>query len=143
MSDEPIIWLRVHGLPQAKGSMKGFIVPGVKHAVLTSTNVNLKGWEQIVRSAAQEKAPVTVPTGPMELLLLFEMRKPVKAPKIKFVPHIIRPDLDKLIRAVNDALIGVMYRDDSQVVHVAASKYYGTAPGVLIRIAHAHQGGPP
>jgi Holliday junction resolvase RusA-like endonuclease len=33
-----------------------------------------------------------------------------------------RPDLDKLIRAVMDALTGTCYLDDSQVVRIRASK---------------------
>ena len=35
------------------------------------------------------------------------------------------PDLDKLIRSVLDALSGVAYIDDGQVVEIVASKRYG------------------
>lgn len=52
----------------------------------------------------------------------------------------VRPDLDKLARAVGDALTGVCYRDDAQVVNLCAAKYYVmpsgrlSAPGVEIRL---------
>lgn len=36
------------------------------------------------------------------------------------------PDLDKLVRAVLDALTGTLYEDDRQVCHIEAHKGYGT-----------------
>ena len=48
--------------------------------------------------------------------------------------HTSRPDVDKLTRAVLDALSGVWWVDDSQVAMVTASKAYSDdgAPGVHI-----------
>lgn len=36
-----------------------------------------------------------------------------------------KPDLDNMIKLVKDALNGVVYRDDAQVVELIASKVYG------------------
>ena len=36
----------------------------------------------------------------------------------------VKPDLDKLVRAVLDALTGYCYKDDGQVVRVVAVKEY-------------------
>lgn len=44
----------------------------------------------------------------------------------------VAPDLDKLVRAVLDALKGIAYRDDRQVVGLRATKSYGDKPGVHI-----------
>ncbi len=44
-----------------------------------------------------------------------------------------RPDLDKLVRAVLDALTGVAFVDDGQVVAINADKEYGNAAGVELR----------
>lgn len=46
----------------------------------------------------------------------------------------VKPDLDKLIRAVLDGLTEVAYVDDQQVVHVEASKLYGEQEGAWINI---------
>ena len=49
--------------------------------------------------------------------------------------HKTKPDLDKLVRAVQDALTKVIWHDDSQIVCVSAAKYYETdnqKPGVKI-----------
>lgn len=46
----------------------------------------------------------------------------------------VKPDLDKLIRAVLDGLTGVAYVDDCQVTQIQASKHYGGQEGVWIGI---------
>ncbi len=54
----------------------------------------------------------------------------------KDAPHLVakRPDLDKLCRAVLDALTGVVWVDDALVTRLQAIKYYDDTPGVLISI---------
>jgi Holliday junction resolvase RusA-like endonuclease len=52
--------------------------------------------------------------------------------------HISKPDLDKLIRCVKDALTSIVWNDDSQVTEVTASKIYESASrgtGVHIQIS--------
>jgi Holliday junction resolvase RusA-like endonuclease len=47
--------------------------------------------------------------------------------------HAVRPDLDKLVRAVLDALVGAgVIRDDAQVAELHASKRYGEWPGLIV-----------
>ena len=40
--------------------------------------------------------------------------------------HLTMPDLDKLVRAVGDALTRIAWRDDSQIVAWHAYKHYAT-----------------
>lgn len=63
----------------------------------------------------------------------------IAAPKKAKYPYPPRPDVDKAIRAVLDALTGIVFKDDSQVVDVSATKNYtseraGTYPGVQVRV---------
>ena len=52
--------------------------------------------------------------------------------------HTQKPDIDKLIRAVLDALTGVLWVDDSQVVGVVATKHWHKEKeGVLIDVDEA------
>ena len=37
-----------------------------------------------------------------------------------------QPDLDKLVRAVGDAMSGIVFRDDALVVELRARKHYGS-----------------
>jgi Holliday junction resolvase RusA-like endonuclease len=51
--------------------------------------------------------------------------------------HTVRPDIDKLSRAVLDALTGIVWRDDGQVVQKHATKRYADAhepPGAQVWI---------
>lgn len=46
-------------------------------------------------------------------------------PKKKRPEPSVKPDLDKLCRACFDAMSGIMYADDGQVVELEARKFYG------------------
>ena len=72
----------------------------------------------------------------MDLVFIFNKPKTVKRNE----PY-VRPDLDKLIRAVLDGLTGVAYEDDQQVVRLTAQKAYGETEGVHIRISERVSGG--
>ena len=58
--------------------------------------------------------------------------------------HVTKPDTDKLLRGLFDALTGVVWNDDAQVTDVQVSKQYadhGTAPRVVVIVSdsdHAH-----
>ena len=108
-------------------------------------------WREIVRQAAIEAMAGRPPIdGPVYLVEVFALPRPkshygtgrnsgrVRRGAPALPPT--RPDLDKLARAVGDALTGVCYRDDAQVVNLCVAKYYVTpsgtlsAPGVQIRL---------
>ena len=45
-----------------------------------------------------------------------------------------KPDVDNVVKAIFDALNGIVWGDDVQVVWLAASKRYDAIPGVLVGI---------
>lgn len=45
-----------------------------------------------------------------------------------------KPDIDNVEKAIFDALNGVVWRDDVQVVRVMKAKRYGGVPGVTVQI---------
>ena len=52
--------------------------------------------------------------------------------------HTVKPDLDKLVRAVKDALKHVLWKDDAQVIELVARKGYALQqPYVRIIVDHA------
>lgn len=53
---------------------------------------------------------------------------------------IVRPDIDNIYKAVLDALNGVAYDDDKQVVEGEMRKYYGEKPGLLVEIEEVIHG---
>ena len=48
-------------------------------------------------------------------------------------PHTKKPDLDNLVKTL-DALNGVVFKDDSQIVDIRAQKMYGEVPYTIIEV---------
>lgn len=51
----------------------------------------------------------------------------------------VKPDVTKLVRAVEDGLTGIVWRDDSQVVVQAASKSYGEPARCEVAVAEIRE----
>lgn len=45
-----------------------------------------------------------------------------------------KPDVDNIFKAVTDALSGVLFRDDKQIVHSRVEKTYSEQPEVLVEV---------
>lgn len=85
--------------------------------------------------------------GPVELVAVFTMDVPPSWSKTKrqqaYAQQIKpagKPDIDNLAKTVMDAINGVVYADDAQVVMIAASKRYRTdceAPMTTVRVIPA------
>lgn len=127
----------VFGRPQPAGSKKGFpIRRGDKiGVVITDANPRSKGWQGEVRRVAAEAAAGAVFSGPVVLSLKFYLARPrghygsgsrSNVIKASSPAHpIVKPDTTKLVRGVEDALTGVVWHDDAQVVRQTCSKHYG------------------
>ena len=48
-----------------------------------------------------------------------------------------RPDADNILKLVCDALIGIAYADDNQLVEIEARKFYALVPRTVIRVMPA------
>ncbi len=128
----------VRGYAQTKGSTKAFMRPGMRFPVITNDNPKTKEWAKTIQVVAQMSAPdiTELWSGPIALKLIFYMKKPASYPKSRDLWHIKKPDLDKLVRAVGDALTGVIYTEDSHVVEIVTAKHYSNLPGVWIEVKH-------
>lgn len=45
-----------------------------------------------------------------------------------------KPDLDNIAKAVTDAMNGIVYKDDSQIVSMHLTKVYGPSAGVHVHV---------
>jgi Holliday junction resolvase RusA-like endonuclease len=133
----------VSGRPRPKGSWKPVRV-GVKTRLLPD-NARSKPWEVLVHFAAAQ-AFRGDPWGKdvaVGLHVRFVFRRPKKHFRTGRFSNVLRddaprfpigkPDADKLLRTVMDALTGVVYVDDCQVVDPHCPKVYGEHEGALIR----------
>lgn len=129
------VTFEVAGIPIPKGSMKAFNVKGCKYPVVTNDNEQTKPWAAIVQYTARQHRPTVPWEGGVGLHIIFNMRKPKSLPKLRPSWHLTKPDLDKLVRAIQDALKGVFYLDDSQVIVTHSFKRYSDNPGVRISVS--------
>lgn len=94
-------------------------------------------WRERIAEIARAEYRGDPVTGPIRLSLSFVMPRPKSTPKRSTPPAVKRPDLDKLARAVGDALTKVVWADDSQIVRLDATKRIaevGEPPGVYISV---------
>lgn len=116
----------------------------VGNGIMRETNQRLRPWRSLVTDAALATSHPLI-NHPVSISITFRFLRPKghynktglspKAPA-----HLTskqKGDIDKLSRAVLDALTGSLLLDDSQVVQLAAHKRYCTQhekPGALITI---------
>ena len=142
------VW--VPGIPQPGGSKKGFAIPdkdrpGKYRAILTEDNRKSKPWRQSVEWAAKEAFDMPL-DGPISIEFRFFMPRPKchfgkrgLRPSAPARPT-VKPDVTKLIRSTEDAMKGIAWIDDSQVVDQHGMKMYSRRPGALIVIRRAVEG---
>lgn len=138
----PVLSFTVHGLPIPQGSksFKGMTRDG--RAILAESSKYLKPWRQHVTRAIRDAIAAATPPpegfpllGPLIIDIICTMRKPISAPKSRVTWPIVKPDKDKLERAILDAgTTAGLWVDDSQAVGGGTWKVYPReAPGALDR----------
>ena len=122
------------GKPAPQGSKRH-----VGRGIMVESSRDVGAWRERIAIAAHNTMRSTgwgIVSGPVTVTLGFILPRPKNAPKV--TPAAMkRPDLDKLVRAVLDAVTGVVIADDSQVVALHATKIVAAvddSPGVHTRI---------
>jgi len=117
-----------YGKPAPQGSKRH-----VGNGVLIESSKYVKQWRKQVKTAALLARPQGWnPYLPMDLYAQFLFNRPKShyrtngSLKPKAPSHCVTRigDLDKLIRAVADALTDVSYQDDSQIINIQTSRRY-------------------
>ena len=142
-----MITFRVYGKPATQGSKKGHVVhtnDGRTIAVVREDNPKLSQWRQQAAEVATEHFHGEPTAEPVGLAITFYRARPkshfgtgCNAGKLKSSAAgypTARPDVLKLARAVEDALTGIAYRDDSQVVVELLRKRWGNTAGCLVTV---------
>jgi len=142
MTAPPVVVVEVRGLPRPAGSKRVFLVArkgtAERRPVVVDDCATGRDWRASVQHAIARQHPAEPLRGPLELALYFTMPRPGShlgrrglRPSAPPYPA-RRPDVTKLIRAVEDAATGLLWVDDAQIVTQTATKRYGEKPGVVI-----------
>jgi Holliday junction resolvase RusA-like endonuclease len=141
--------LTVHGDPQPAGSKRAFMRPGMRYPVITDDNPRSRGWKDQIAKAVAEQYGGEFLDGALEAEVHFFQVRPKghygtgrNAGVLKDwapIAPIVKPDIDKLSRAVLDGLTGQLFRDDAQIVEKRATKHYGEPARVEIMVSVMEQ----
>jgi Holliday junction resolvase RusA-like endonuclease len=143
---EEVLSFDVMGMePAPQGSKRPVGRDRQGRALMVESCKRVKPWRQLVADAALAVAPGRpLIASPCVLCAEFRFLRPkghyggsgqlrAKAPR----HHTVRPDVSKLLRSTEDALTGVLLRDDSLIIAAPATKRYclpDERPGALITL---------
>lgn len=128
---------RATGIPRPQGSKDQFGREACR---------DVKPWRYDIKCACEDARPEGWDkTRRIGISVVFTFSRPKKHYKLngelrEDAPYYVvsrKGDLDKLCRALGDALTGIAYDDDDQVVNLYASKRYCTEdedPGAIVTI---------
>lgn len=128
----------VPGRPAPQGSKRH-----IGHGVLLESSKEVGPWRERIALVAHDAMAAHRQMGgdsftaAVDINLIFVMPRPKSTSKTAPLTHTKRPDLDKLVRAVFDALKDVVWNDDSQVNVLMAKKRLAgidESPGVHISV---------
>jgi Holliday junction resolvase RusA-like endonuclease len=133
-----MIKFTVYGEPVAQGRPRASTQGGF---VRMYDPAKSRDYKDYVRLAASEHSPATLLKGPLAVMVIayrsipksFSKRKAALAEAGKIYP-VSKPDADNYLKGVKDALKGVMWVDDSQVVDAFARKRYSHKPRIEVSI---------
>ena len=125
--------ITIPGKPIAKGR------PRMGRNGRVYTPERTRGAEESLQWALREGCPVPL-EGPLEMEVTFSFRYPKSWPKAKREAveegthpwYNRRPDLDNLLKLLTDAGNGVLWKDDTQVVAVDATKEYSIEDSTFV-----------
>lgn len=134
----------VPGNPKPAGSKRGFVNRKTGGVIITDACKKTKPWQadvKVMAYGAMKGEPLM--DGPLELIVVFQQTRPKHHYRTGKNANILRddapkfpisaPDATKLVRAVEDGMTGVVWKDDALVVDQLVRKRYGP-PGALITV---------
>lgn len=124
----------VEGKSATKGSTVSFVA-GDGRVITRNDNERTKGWSETVAwSARAARVRMVRKPGAVAVRITVTFARPKSKPA-EDVPFCIDPpDVDKCTRAALDALTGIAYEDDAQVVHQSIDKFYDDEPRTVIQV---------
>lgn len=142
----------VFGTAKASGSKRAFKLKNSSRIVVTDANKGAKPWKNLVaQEAGRHVNGAGLLRTPLDVHFAFYVARPKghftskgalsAEGRRKSVPT-KKPDVLKLARAVEDALTGVVYYDDAQIVTERIEKRWGEPERVEIEIAEHRPSAP-
>ena len=129
----------VPGRPKGKGRPRASAVNGHARMRTPAETIQYENWVRVCyqrEHGALRFAPPVV----LEIDAYFEIPKSYTKKKRALcaqglVRPTCKPDIDNVVKAVADALNGVVYKDDSGVVELRCAKRWGAPERLVVRVS--------
>ena len=122
----------VEGIPVPKARARIVMRGKYPSAYTPETSKTYETLLKVAAKSAMNKEGLKLVETPCDLFVRFYLPIPTSTSKKKAelmrtgeIRHAKKPDLDNLIKQICDAMNGVVWKDDSQVVRIVSSKHYG------------------
>ena len=137
-----MIEIKIKGAPIPKARPRARIIAPKGRKPFVSVYDGQKKETEAVKLLIKEQFNLRPVLTPLKLIVDFNMQRPkshygtgrnmavVKPSAPKF--HAKKPDIDNLVKFYMDAMNGIVYKDDSQVVEINACKNYTSYEGSTI-----------
>lgn len=133
MQDE--VTIVVYGKAQPAGSKRAFTPRPGAQPIIVDANPKSRPWKTEVSHAAAQTYDGDLMDGALALEATFYEPRPKAHYGTGKNAHVLKatapmfptkvPDTTKLVRGIEDAMTGIVYRDDSQIVEQHNRKMYG------------------
>ena len=137
-----VLAFEIPGQPIGQGRPKFSTINGHARAYDPEKSRNYKAYIRMLATQAMKDSGFTIIEGPcsIEIFAFFEVPKS-KSKKFREAAlnglerPTKKPDLSNIIKGIEDALNGLVYKDDSSIVSLKIQKYYSEFPRVEIEIS--------
>ena len=131
----------VMGEPCAQGRPRFSTLGGYVKAIDPAKSRNQKSYIKYLATAAAKQQGWTYTDLPLYVEIIAYMGIPKSKPKKWRTAAICgrerptkKPDVDNLFKLVTDALSGILYNDDKQIVSCRVQKWYSEEPRTEVKI---------
>ena len=129
----------IPGSPIGQGRPKFSTINGHAVAYDPEKSRNYKAYVKLLATQAMKEQGFTMIDGPccLDIMAFFEVPKS-KSKKFKerallgLERPTKKPDIDNIVKALQDALNGLAYKDDSSIVFLSVAKCYSEVPRVEV-----------
>jgi len=90
-----------------------------------------KSAEDLIKEMARQQYRNGPIKGALSVLVVFTIKRPKS---VKRDYPTVKPDLDNCLKLLLDALNGITYDDDAQIIEINVSKKYGQVGNIFIDI---------
>ena len=129
----------IPGSPIGQGRPKFSTINGHAKAYDPEKSRNYKAYVRMLATQAMKETGFEMIDGPcvLDIIAYFEVPKSKskkfrEAALMELERPTKKPDADNIVKAIQDALNGLVYKDDAYIVHLACQKFYSDNPRVEV-----------